>query len=31
MVVVVTGVGGGDLPEPDFVIHEYFIKAVRDK
>jgi CubicO group peptidase (beta-lactamase class C family) len=31
MVVVVTGVEGGDLPDPDFVIHEYFIKAVRDK
>jgi CubicO group peptidase (beta-lactamase class C family) len=30
LVVVVTGVGGGDLPDPDFVIHEYIIKAVTD-
>lgn len=31
LVVVVTGVGGGDLPDPDFVIHEYILKAVTDK
>jgi CubicO group peptidase (beta-lactamase class C family) len=30
LVVVVTGVGGGDLPDPDFVIHEYIIQAVTD-
>lgn len=31
MVIVVTGVGGGDMPDPDFVIHEYIIKAVTDE
>ena len=31
LVVVVTGVGGGDQPDPDFVIHEYIIKAVTDR
>jgi CubicO group peptidase (beta-lactamase class C family) len=31
MVVVVNGVGGGDMPDPDFVIHEYIIKAVTDE
>jgi CubicO group peptidase (beta-lactamase class C family) len=30
LVVVVTGVGGGDMPDPDFIIHEYIIKAVTD-
>ena len=31
LVVVVMGIGGGDLPDPDFVIHEYIIKAVTDE
>jgi hypothetical protein len=31
MVVVVTGTGGGDMADPDFVMHEYFIKAVTDE
>ncbi len=31
LVVVVMGVGGGDMPDPDFVIHEYIIKAVTDR
>ncbi len=31
LVVVVTGVGGFDLPDPDFIIHEYIIKAVTDQ
>lgn len=30
LVVVVMGVGGGDLPDPDFVIHEYILKAVTE-
>jgi CubicO group peptidase (beta-lactamase class C family) len=31
LVMVVTGTGGGDMADPDFVIHEYFIGAVTDK
>ncbi len=31
LVVVVNGKNGGDLPDPDFVIHEYIIGAVMDE
>lgn len=31
LVVVVMGVDGGDLPDPDYVIHEFIIKAVQDR
>jgi CubicO group peptidase (beta-lactamase class C family) len=31
MTILVTGVGGGDMPDPDFVIHEYFIDSVMDE
>ena len=31
MAILVTGVGGGDMPDPDFVIHEYFIDSVMDE
>ena len=30
MVVIVMGVGGEELADFDYVIHEYFIKAVTD-
>jgi CubicO group peptidase (beta-lactamase class C family) len=31
LVVVVSGKDGGDLPDPDFVIHEYIIDAIVDE
>ena len=31
LVIVVSGRDGGDLPDPDFVIHEYIIDAVVDE
>ena len=31
MAILVTGVGGGDMPDPDFVIHEYFVGSVMDE